>query len=91
VRTFKLGPTGSAKLLTLGTLDGAKCQYCDEVKRLSQELANISDGRIVMQYFFIEDANGLAARLRVKRVPVMVVTSEKREYCNEVLRPPIWK
>ena len=70
----KIPQGGMARLLTFGTKDASSCQYCDEVKRLSEELAGISKGRIAAEHYVIEDAGALAERLRVKRTPAMVVT-----------------
>ena len=70
---------GSARLLTFGTRDESNCQYCDQVKQLSAELAEISNGRVRAEHYVLEEAMGLAERLRVKRAPAMVVTDAKGE------------
>lgn len=75
----KIPDGGTARLLTFGTRDKSNCQYCDEVKQLSEELAGISNGRISAEHHVIEEAEELAGRLKVKRAPATVVTDAKGE------------
>ena len=73
----KVPAGGAARLLTFGTRDRSSCQYCDEVRQLSDELAGISKGRISAEHYLIEEAADLAGRFRVKRAPATVVTDAK--------------
>jgi thioredoxin len=75
----KISNGGTARLLTFGTRDASSCQYCDEVKQLSEELAQISKGRITAEHYMIEEAGELAERLKVKRAPATVVTDSRGE------------
>ncbi len=75
----KVPDGGTARLLTFGTKDKSNCQYCDEVKQLSDELAGISGGRVLAEHYVIEEAQELAERLKVKRAPATVVTDARGE------------
>ena len=75
----KVPEGGAARLLTFGTRDSSGCQYCEEVRQLSDELAGISKGRITAEHYLIEEAGELAKKMRVKRAPATVVTDQKGE------------
>jgi glutaredoxin-like protein len=69
-----------AKLLTFSTKqDNPRCEYCDEVRLLAEELASVSAGRIIAEHHTLEEAADLAKRLRVKRAPATVVTDAAGE------------
>lgn len=83
VRKFlreRLPATGSARLVTFSTgADGSGCEFCDQVRALASELAEISSGRVLAEHHTLDGSAELAKRLRVKMAPATVVTNEKAE------------
>lgn len=72
---------GTARLITFGTTRSrAECMYCDEVRQLSEELAELSGGRIVHAHHAIEEAAELARDLKVRRAPATVVADPAGRY-----------
>ena len=75
-----LPPKGEAKLLTFASRkDLSTCEYCEEVKQLAEELAELSHGRISAEHHWVEDSRELADRLKVRRTPATVVTDTGSE------------
>lgn len=68
-----------AWVLTFGTKDGSACEYCDDVKRLAEELSAVSGGRVKAEHHIIEESVELVRKLGVRRAPATVVTDAQGE------------
>ena len=70
-----LPPKGEAKLLTFASQkERSTCVYCEDVKQLAEELAELSHGRITAEHHWVEESRELADHLKVRRTPATVVT-----------------
>ena len=71
-----LPPTGSVRLLTFASKkERVSCVYCEDVKQLAEELAELSRGRVSAEHHWVEDSPELVERLKVRQTPATVVTN----------------
>ena len=71
-----LPPTGSVRLLTFASKkDRLSCVYCEDVKQLAEELAELSHGRVSAEHHWVEDSPEVVERLKVRQTPATVVTN----------------
>lgn len=70
-----------ARILTFtSSNDGINCEYCDEVKQLAEELASLSEGRLILESYPFSDKEDSVKRLKIRRIPATVVTNENTEF-----------
>ncbi|MEM4281041.1 MAG: thioredoxin family protein [Candidatus Caldarchaeum sp.] len=54
-----------------------ECQYCREMRELTEELAELSDGKIKVNVYDFEKEAKLAANWRVDKIPALLIHGEK--------------
>ncbi|MEM4410819.1 MAG: thioredoxin family protein [Candidatus Caldarchaeum sp.] len=54
-----------------------ECQYCREMRELTEELAELADGKIKVNVYDFEKDAKLAANWRVDKIPALLIHGEK--------------
>ncbi|MEM2238343.1 MAG: thioredoxin family protein [Candidatus Caldarchaeum sp.] len=54
-----------------------ECQYCREMRELTEELAELADGKIKVNVYDFEKDAQLAAKWRVDKIPALLIHGEK--------------
>ncbi len=57
-----------------------ECQYCRETRQLLEEVAELSDGKVVLEvYNFVTDKDK-AEQFQIDKIPATIIMSEEKDY-----------